>query len=322
MAGFITAVQAEEAEHADTADEAGQSDKVIADQFEAGSDILGDGLDGMLVKDNGGEVQVRVGQEASGGRTAINEDGRVQELKDGTSSIVEAAKTLLELNQVKVGKNALGTDLEGIEIQDGTGTPVVKLGELSSGVYGLEATEGEFKLVTSNLTIGKDAIGSGLPGINVNDNVLLGELSEGTYGLQVEDQSGRTIFNSNGEFQTIPTIGNMQSDTNTQTIGANSTETILSVAGSKTILGGYVLLAQGGNSETYSSSVIIEDDSGSLETLFHNLTQDGTALNTAQWSNSAVMANIPVFQAQGQANIKIYSDIDGDRRAQIMIWYS
>ena len=91
MAGFITASRAEEADHAS------ETDKVVAPNYEAGKDILGDGLDGQLVKDDGGTVQFEIGQEASQGRTQINEDGQVQEMKDKNTDMVKnsVAQTII-----------------------------------------------------------------------------------------------------------------------------------------------------------------------------------------------------------------------------------
>lgn len=85
MAGFILAQRAKNAQQSDKADEAAQ---VVSEKFLAGKNVLGDGLDGMLVKNAGGTETVKIGEGASGGVTSINEDGEVQEMEDGESNLI------------------------------------------------------------------------------------------------------------------------------------------------------------------------------------------------------------------------------------------
>ena len=91
MAGFIFAQKAKE------------SERLNGGQIEAGRDVLGDGLDGLLVRDGEGTEQIRIGQGATGGNFSVDESGTIQEARESQSKFINA--TTYEGSIVKYAGN-------------------------------------------------------------------------------------------------------------------------------------------------------------------------------------------------------------------------
>lgn len=111
----------------------------------SGTTIGSDTTDGFLIKADGSaefnDVTVRGNIDAAN----MTLTGDLSDL-DSNMGTLTAGKIQLESGKIEIGDDVLGAGLHGILINDGSDDRV-RIGELSSGVYGLEAIDANGKTI-------------------------------------------------------------------------------------------------------------------------------------------------------------------------------
>lgn len=158
-----------------------------------------------------------------------------------------------------------------------------------------------------------------------------GGTQEGLYikngGAYIEDAYNRVIFDTNGQFTTLPTAGDLNTKTDSGQMTGDAWTTMLTINDSDVILGGLVMKARGDEDDLDNFQVRISDNSGS-ETLSHPiswndpaLTGYGSTFQTGEWAAPGAIMPLPTLQVQGSATLEVYNDASADKNWQIMIWY-
>lgn len=104
---------------------------------------------------------------------------------NGSISLVDAAGNVL------VSLGDLGGGLHGIQVDDDTGVPQIRLGELQSGGYGLEAIQGGTAVPLANLAYGIRAV----------------SLTAGTFLGPIADTGGAFVNGTGGPSVAGVTVG-------------------------------------------------------------------------------------------------------------------